>query len=363
MLERFEAEYGLQDTRLTTQTLTYGDLENPHPPGMIARFPPHPVTATPIHIGPHRLQSPFALAPMAGLTDVPFRTLAWRYGAGYMVSEMVSSKPELWESGKSRLRRVPVPGVTPVAVQIAGSDPQSLAESARRHVDDGVDVIDINLGCPAKKVCRKAAGSALLNDLDLVARIVEATARAVSVPVTVKTRTGVEAGDGMAAEIARVVTDSGAQLLVMHARSRACRFVGAVDYAAVRSAVEATSIPVLVNGDIKSAAGVRHALAMSGAAGVMIGRGAFGRPWLFQELLENSCPSWQQKWTVIAEHLHAMHEFYGEPMGVRIARKHIEAYCNELSVDWQGFARLESAVEQQNWVRAAAQQNDEAQAA
>lgn len=304
-----------------------------------------------IKIGPHSLQSHMALAPMAGLTDVPFRTLAWRYGAGYMVSEMVASKPELWETGKSRLRRVPVPGVTPVAVQIAGTEPSVMAESARRHVGEGVDVIDINLGCPAKKVCRKAAGSALLNNLDQVARIVEAVARAVAVPVTVKTRTGLVQGDGMAATIARTITDSGAAMLVMHARSRACRFVGAVDYAAVADAVGATTLPVLINGDIQSHADVTRALATSGAQGVMIGRAAIGRPWLFQTLRTGRSPSLAEQWQVVLEHVQAMHSFYGEVPGMRIARKHIEAYGLHMGFAARESLKLQTPAEQLQWLQ------------
>ena len=303
-----------------------------------------------IQLGPHRLKSAIALAPMAGLTDVPFRTLAWRYGAGHMVSEMVSDKPELWETGKSRLRRVPVPGVTPVAVQIAGADPGSMAEAARRHVADGVDVIDINFGCPAKKVCRKAAGSALLEDLDLLARIVEGVTSAVSVPVSVKTRTGLAPGDGLGCAAARMAQEAGASMLVVHARSRACRFVGPIDHASVGAVKSAVGIPVLVNGDIANPSDMAHALEQTGADGVMVGRGAFGRPWVFQELLGGPSPDIGEQWSVVLEHVGLMHEFYGERAGVRIARKHIEAYGKTMGFDTKLSLRFERSQQQLDWL-------------
>lgn len=287
---------------------------------------------------------------MAGLTDVPFRTLAWRYGAGHMVSEMVSDKPELWETGKSRLRRVPVPGVTPVAVQIAGTDPGSMAEAARRHVADGVDVIDINFGCPAKKVCRKAAGSALLEDLDLLARIVEGVTSAVSVPVSVKTRTGLAPGDGLGCAAARMAQEAGASMLVVHARSRACRFVGPIDHASVGAVKSAVGIPVLVNGDIANPSDMAHALEQTGADGVMVGRGAFGRPWVFQELLGGPSPDIGEQWSVVLEHVGLMHEFYGERAGVRIARKHIEAYGKTMGFDTKLSLRFERSQQQLDWL-------------
>lgn len=287
---------------------------------------------------------------MAGLTDVPFRTLAWRYGAGYMVSEMVSDKPELWETGKSRLRRVPVPGVTPVAVQIAGTDPIALAEAARRHVDDGVDVIDINFGCPAKKVCKKYAGSALLGDLQLLGNIVESVANAVSVPVTVKTRTGLVPNDGIGIEAGRIAELAGAQMIVMHARSRACRFVGSVDYRVVKTLKQKVRVPVLANGDITSLHQAQAVLATTEVNGVMLGRGAFGQPWFFQALSQGTVPAIEERWSVALEHVALMHEFYGEQAGVRIARKHIEAYGQTLGFDPKPGNRLESAQEQIAWL-------------
>ncbi len=296
---------------------------------------------------------------MAGLSDVPFRTLAARFGAGHMVSEMVSSKPELWDTGKSRQRRVPVPGVKPAAVQLAGTDPEVLATAAARHVDDGVDVIDLNFGCPAKKVCKKLAGSALLADLVLLEKIVSSVVAAVPVPVTVKTRTGLVPGDGLGLQAALIAEGAGAQMLVMHGRSRACRFVGPVDYLAVAEAKARLSIPVLVNGDITSLAEAQHARRLSGADGVMVGRGALGQPWLFAHLSGRALPDYAQKWAVAQEHLAMMHEFYGEQAGLRIARKHIAAYATTLdfaahSLDLSAFQKLESAAAQTRWLHDAA---------
>ena len=320
----------------------------------------------PIILGKHTLQSQYTLAPMAGLTDVPMRTLAWRYGAGYMVSEMVSSKPELWETGKSRLRRVPVPNARPIAVQLAGTEPHVLAEAARRHTGEGVEVIDLNFGCPAKKVCRKSAGSALLADLDRIARIVDAVTNSVAVPVTMKTRTGLEPGDELGLLAALIGEQAGVAMIVVHARSRACRFVGDVDYGAVRKIKDAVRVPVLVNGDIDSVARAQYALGQSDADGVMIGRGAFGRPWIFAELSGQGAPNRHECWEVIAEHLTLMHEFYGEPAGVRIARKHILAYAENMGFVTTGFAGAElaqvaDAVGQLDWLQRARQNDYERQ--
>lgn len=305
-----------------------------------------------VQIGSLTIRNHTALAPMAGLSDVPFRTLAWRFGAGYLVSEMVSSKPELWETGKSRLRRVPVPGADPVAVQLAGTEPEVLAEAARRHVDEGVQVIDINFGCPAKKVCRKAAGSALLSDLDLLARIVHTVASAVDVPVTVKTRTGLVPGDDLGVQAGVIAANNGARMLVMHGRSRACKFVGSVDYAPIARLKAQVDIPVLVNGDIDSLAAARHALQVTGADGVMLGRGAMGQPWIFASLTGAIEPDWETRWAVILEHVAMMHEFYGETAGVRIARKHIIAYLERMSAGHLagGCLRLPDGQAQLDWL-------------
>jgi len=288
-----------------------------------------------MHIGPISLRNPYALAPMAGYSDVPFRTVAWRMGAGYVVSEMVSAKPELWETGKSRARRIPVQGAQPVAIQIAGTNPQQLAEAARRHVDDGVQIIDINFGCPAKKVCRRAAGSALLADLELLGDIVATVASAVCVPVTVKTRTGLTRQDQLGLEAAVIAQEAGAHMVVLHGRSRACRFNGTAEMDSAQRLKQRLSIPLLVNGDIDSVMSARHAVKVTGADGVMIGRGAIGRPWIFAELAADAgfavqIPSLAEKWQIACDHVQHTHEFYGEDTGLRIARKHVLAYLGHL---------------------------------
>jgi tRNA-dihydrouridine synthase B len=293
---------------------------------------------------------------MAGLSDVPFRTLAWRMGVGYMVSEMVSSKPELWETGKSRLRRVPVAGARPVAVQLAGTEPAVMAKAARRHVDDGVQIIDINFGCPAKKVCRKAAGSALLGDLDLLARIVDGVANAVDVPVTVKTRTGLVPGDNLGVQAALKAAANGAQMIVMHGRSRACKFKGAVDYTPVRRLVDelgGAGVPVLVNGDIHSRQDAQRALSQSGAAGVMVGRAAIGQPWLFAELSGKPVPGQAERWQLILQHVQSMHEFYGAQAAVGIVRKHVMAYLQHMGYPQvtPQFMQLRCAASQVAWLQ------------
>lgn len=305
-----------------------------------------------MQIGSLKLRNAVALAPMAGLSDVPFRTQAWQLGAGYMVSEMVSSKPELWETGKSRLRRIPVPGAFPVAVQLAGTDAQVMADAARRHVEDGVQIIDLNFGCPAKKVCRKAAGSALLGDLDLIARIVETVAHAVPVPVTVKTRLGLTPDDGLGVQAAQRAAAHGAQMIVMHARTRACKFKGPVNYAAVRQLKAAVEVPVLVNGDINSAEQAQHALKLSGADGIMVGRAAVGQPWLFAELTGQTLPTDEAKADLIFEHVVLMQSFYGS-QAVGLVRKHVIAYFQHLGLQpsTRAFLALEESQTQLNFLK------------
>ena len=307
-----------------------------------------------LNLGKVQLRNRVALAPMAGLTDVPFRTLAWRFGAGHMVSEMVASKLELWNTQKSQLRRIAVAGSAPMAVQMAGNDAAVMAETARRLTGEGAALIDINFGCPAKKVCRRAAGSALLADLDRIANIVEAVAAAVTVPVTVKTRTGLEVDDEYGVDAAVAAQQAGASMVVMHGRSRACRFVGPVRYQAVRKARRRLTIPLLVNGDIEDLAGALSALGQTSADGVMIGRGAIGQPWIFQVLAGGELPTVSERLIVMTEHLEHMHQFYGLQQGVRIARKHIQAYLQNLGVAEliPGFMSLDTAFEQLTWLRA-----------
>jgi tRNA-dihydrouridine synthase B len=274
---------------------------------------------------------------MAGVTDAPFRQLAWRFGAGHVVGEMVSAKADLWHTSKSRLRRQSVAGISPVAVQIAGGDPQVIADAARRHWQDGADIVDINFGCPAKKVCRKAAGSALLADEGLVARIIAAAVAAVPIPITVKIRSGYspELRNGVA--IARIAQSEGASAVTVHGRTRACRFLGAAEFDTVAAIKASVSIPVIANGDITNAAQVRQVLAATGVDAVMIGRAALGAPWLLGQIAgETGELSLAEKFDTMIQHLHAGQQFYGDA-GVRIMRKHMMWYLEKL----EGFGNAD----------------------
>ncbi|HEY5365454.1 MAG TPA: tRNA dihydrouridine synthase DusB [Casimicrobiaceae bacterium] len=291
-----------------------------------------------MRIGPYTLSNNLAVAPMAGVTDRPFRQLCKRLGAGYAVSEMVASNPQLWGTDKSRRRTDHAGEVAPVAVQIAGADPATMAEAARYNVARGAAIIDINMGCPAKKVCNAAAGSALLADRALVARILEAVVSAVDVPVTLKIRTGPDPASRNALDIARIAEAAGIAALAIHGRTRACLFVGAVEYATIAAVKRAVSIPVFANGDIASPQHARRVLAVTGADGLMIGRAAQGRPWIFREITHYLAtgtllppPTVAEVREVIVAHLADHHAFYGEAMGVRIARKHLGWYTRLLA--------------------------------
>ncbi len=287
-----------------------------------------------LQIGPHRTPNAVALAPMAGVTDLPFRRLCARFGAGLLVGEMVHSDPRLRESRKSRQRREHDLEIKPRSVQIVGNDPAAMAEAAAFNAARGAQIIDINMGCPAKKVCRRAAGSALLADEGLVAAILTAVVNAVDVPVTLKIRTGVDPEHRNGVSIARIAEDAGIQLLSVHGRTRACAFRGEAEHDTTAAIVEAVSIPVLANGDISSLADAKHVLRHTGAAGVMIGRAAQGAPWLPGQIarslagLPAPAPSLQTQYAVMREHLTDLHAFYGEVMGPRIARKHIGWYLD-----------------------------------
>ncbi len=270
---------------------------------------------------------------MAGVTDVPFRELAWRFGAGYLVSEMVSAKADLWNTDKSRLRRQRVEGARPFVVQIAGGDPETVAEGACRHWRAGAEIIDINFGCPAKKVCRKAAGSQLLKDEKLVARIARAAVQAVPVPVTVKMRTGWSQEMKNGARIARILEAEGITAIVVHGRTRACRFKGAAEYDTVAEIKSQLSIPVFANGDINTPEHATAVLSYTKADGVMIGRGALGAPWLLGQIAAATTePSMEKKFGIMLEHVASLHRFYGES-GVRIARKHVQWYLTKMKHD------------------------------
>jgi tRNA-dihydrouridine synthase B len=291
-----------------------------------------------MRIGPYTLPNNLAVAPMAGVTDRPFRQLCKRLGAGYAVSEMVASNPRLRGTDKSRLRTDHAGEVAPIAVQIAGADPLQMADAARHNVDQGAQIIDINMGCPAKKVCNAAAGSALLANEQLVAAILEAVVAAVDVPVTLKIRTGPSPVLRNAPAIARIAQDAGVAALTVHGRTRACAFVGAVEYDTIAAVKRAVSIPVIANGDIATPEQARSVLLHTGADALMIGRAAQGRPWIFREIahfLANGthlpAPTVAEARALIVAHLADHYEFYGELAGVRIARKHLGWYTESLA--------------------------------
>jgi tRNA-dihydrouridine synthase B len=284
------------------------------------------------------LPNNLAVAPMAGVTDRPFRKLCKRMGAGYAVSEMVAANPKLWGTDKSRRRTDHAGEVAPIAVQIAGADPVAMADAARYNVDRGAEIIDVNMGCPAKKVCNAAAGSALLANESLVAAIVCAVVRAVDVPVTLKIRTGPAPHARNATTIARIAEDGGIAALAVHGRTRACMFVGPVEFETVRAVKRCVRIPVFANGDIATPERARDVLAYTGADGIMIGRAAQGRPWIFREIAHFLAtgrhlppPSAWEMREAILEHLDDHYAFYSEELGVRIARKHLHWYTGHLA--------------------------------
>jgi tRNA-dihydrouridine synthase B len=288
-------------------------------------------------IGPYKLASPFVLAPMAGVTDAPFRALCRKFGAGMTTSEMTTADISLWKTAKSRRRLDLDLDAEPVAVQIAGSEPGQLATAARACVERGAQIIDINMGCPAKKVCRKLAGSALLKDETLVADILTAVVAAVEVPVTLKIRTGWDPEHRNGVAVAQIAEQSGIQALAVHGRTRACRYKGDAEYDTIARIKESVSIPVIANGDIACAEKSLEVLRVTNADGLMIGRGAQGRPWIFRELelgLKNgsvfSPLAKRQLRDIMLGHLQDMHCFYGEEDGVRVARKHLSWYCQNL---------------------------------
>jgi tRNA-dihydrouridine synthase B len=283
-----------------------------------------------MRIGAHVLRNGLFVAPMAGITDRPFRRLARRFGAALAVSEMVSSRPELRESRKTRLRLDHAGEPGPISVQIAGSDPQMLAEAARYNVDLGAEIIDINMGCPAKKVCNVAAGSALLANEPLVARILAAVVAAVEVPVTLKIRTGSDPKSRNGVRIARLAESAGIQLIAIHGRTRACAFGGEAEYETIAEAKSRVRIPVIANGDVRTATDAKRILDLTGADGIMVGRAAQGRPWLFREIAsfldtgKVAAPAGVSEiGAILGEHLTGLYDLYGAEHGARIARKHI----------------------------------------
>ena len=291
-----------------------------------------------MQIGPYLLPNRLFVAPMAGVTDRPFRQLCRRLGAGYAVSEMVTSRRDLWDSLKTSRRADHSGEPDPIAVQIAGTDAAMMAEAAAYNIDRGAQIIDINMGCPAKKVCRKLAGSALMQDEALVARIIAAVVAAVDVPVTLKMRTGWDREHRNGPRIARIAEDCGIQSLAVHGRTRACRYQGHAEYDTIARIKQDVSIPVIANGDVTTPEKSLEVLRLTNADGLMIGRGAQGRPWIFRELaiyLGNGAKKApldkNELRAIMLGHLSDLHRFYGEKRGVRVARKHLTWYCDKLA--------------------------------
>lgn len=288
-----------------------------------------------LRIGPYALDGQAVLAPMAGVTDRPFRQLCRHFGAALAPAEMLSADRRLWDSPKSRHRMDHEGEPEPRVVQLVGSEPDVMAEAARANVDLGAQIIDINMGCPARKVCQRDAGSALLADETLVARILSAVVEAVPVPVTLKIRTGVDPARRNAPHIARIAQGCGILALSIHGRTRADHFRGAAEYETIREARAEIAIPLLANGDIDSPEKSRAVLDFTGAEGVMLGRAAQGAPWIFRDVnarLKNQSANpllRTQKTEIILQHLESLYAFYGEHTGVRMARKHLGWYCRQ----------------------------------
>lgn len=305
-----------------------------------------------MQIGPHQLRNRLIVAPMAGVTDRPFRILCKRFGAGHAVSEMISSNTLLRNTDKTRRRANFEGELAPISVQIAGSDPAELAEAARFNVSLGAQIVDINMGCPAKKVCNKLAGSALLQDEDLVRRILDAVVGAVDVPVTLKTRLGFRNGEENILRIARYAEEAGIQALAVHGRTREDMYTGAARYELIAEVKRQAKIPIIANGDIRTPEKAQEVLSRTGADAIMIGRAAQGRPWIFREVqhfLETGTllppPEVREIRSVLLEHLEELYRFYGEYSGCRIARKHIAWYTKGLrdgNAFRQSMYRLES---------------------
>jgi tRNA-dihydrouridine synthase B len=289
-----------------------------------------------MQLGSHRIEPALVLAPMAGVTDKPFRMLCKRLGAGLCVSEMTTSDPRFWQTSKSVHRMDHLGEPAPISVQIAGTVPAVMAEAARYNVDHGAQLIDINMGCPAKKVCNAWAGSALMREPELVARILAAVVQAVEVPVTLKIRTGWDADHRNALQIARIAEDCGVAALAVHGRTRDQQYTGVAEYDTIAAVKAAVRIPVAANGDIDSPQKAREVLARTGCDALLIGRAAQGRPWIFREVAHYLAtgellpePSLREIRDLLLGHLEHLHAFYGELSGVRIARKHLGWYAKD----------------------------------
>jgi tRNA-dihydrouridine synthase B len=313
-----------------------------------------------MQIGPYQIEPALALAPMAGVTDRAFRMLCKRLGAGLAASEMTIDDPRFWSTAKSRTRmdHAGEPGI--IAVQIAGADPQRLAEAARRNVAQGAQIIDINMGCPAKKVCNAESGSALMRDEALVARICRAVVEAVPVPVTLKIRTGWARAHRNGINVARIAEGSGIAALAVHGRTREDLYGGAAEYDTIAAIKQAVRIPLWANGDIDTPQKAQAVLRYTGADGLMIGRAAQGRPWIFREIAhylatgrELPPPDPAAVGALLLEHLDALYLLYGEAAGLRIARKHIQWYCRSHQGSepfWASVNRVDSAALQRQLV-------------